>query len=337
MTPAYRVLFDGADVTRLIEDRLMFLSVHDQVGDTSDYVELVVDDRALTDDRGNTIGHLSLPPKGAEMEVWMGYKETGLVLMGLYRVDELEIGFAPHREITIRARAADTRDRIIFPRFKAPRSRSWHRKTVDEIVDAIAKEHGFTPFVARELSGHLFEHEDQTRESDLNLLHRLARKIGGISKATNGWLMIVKPGTSEMRSGNALPSIELKLEDITEGRVQLADRANYKTVRALWLDKGTARQVPVDVGSGEPRYEMKHTYPNEREARRAAKGQLDAFRRGTGLLRLSMPGDPRIGAETRINLKGFRDGVDGPWVVQVAKHNQGDDAYHLQIEAEYPD
>ncbi len=79
MTPDFKVIAAGINITPQIRDRLLSLTVNDEAGLRSDQVEITLDDR------DNAI---ELPSPGAPLAVFMGYKETFLVPMGVYTVDD---------------------------------------------------------------------------------------------------------------------------------------------------------------------------------------------------------------------------------------------------------
>ena len=80
----------------------MSLTVSDRAGLHTDTVEIRLDDRE---------GHIDLPNKGAELKVSIGDKEQGLVQMGLYTVDEIELS-GPPDTLIIRAKAANMRSSL---------------------------------------------------------------------------------------------------------------------------------------------------------------------------------------------------------------------------------
>jgi len=65
------------DITALLNDRLIQLSVTDKTGMESDEFELRIDDRD---------GLVTLPRKGVGIEIYLGYQETSLVRLGRYVV-----------------------------------------------------------------------------------------------------------------------------------------------------------------------------------------------------------------------------------------------------------
>lgn len=326
MTPIFRILADSLDVTAKIADRLVSLTVTDEAGWQSDTVEIVLDDRDAA---------LAVPATGAELSVALGYEESGAVDKGLYRVDEVEMS-GPDMQMRIRAKASDSRDKEALGRFKAPQSRSWHDTTVGDLVKSIASEHGFDPVVADALASIAIPHLDQSEESDINLLQRLAGDNGAVVKPAHGKLLFVPRGEARTASGKAMPSIALGPGDVDTWRVTLAERAKYRSVVAKWQDEGGADLVPEQVGEGDPVYTVRHTYRDAAQARRAAQAKLDAFQRGASTIDITMPGRPEIGAECSLRLSGFRPGVDGAWVITRAEHRIEDGGYTCSVSAEVP-
>ncbi|WP_449221140.1 contractile injection system protein, VgrG/Pvc8 family [Tistrella mobilis] len=325
MTPVFKVALDDRDITARIADRLVSLAVTDEASLTSDVAELVIDDRD---------GTVPLPPEGAEMVVGIGYAETGGVVdLGRFRVDEVEVE-GPERRMSVRAKASDSRDHAALGRLKVQRSRSWHRTTLGAIVETIAREHGFDPVIAAGLRDQAVPHADQTEESDIAFLTRLARDIGAIAKPAHGKLLFVPRGEARAASGQAIPAITLLPSEVTDWRVTLAKRGKYAAVAATWRDDATAETRTVTAGQGEPVHTLRHTYADPSQAQRAAAARLDAFRRGAATLDLNLPGRPALAAETRLTLAGFRAGADGDWIISRVEHRLDGGGYVCALQAE---
>ena len=82
-TPAFRLEADGRDVTAAICDRLLALRIDDEAETKSDRLSLTLDDRPRLDG-----AVADLPTPDTMLSVWLGYRETGAIDMGRYRVDE---------------------------------------------------------------------------------------------------------------------------------------------------------------------------------------------------------------------------------------------------------
>ncbi len=320
-TPTFRIEADRVDVTAVMQQRFMSLRISDEAGMTSDLLELSLDDPD---------GAIALPRTGAVLKVHLGYQASGLADMGAYTVDEVELE-GPPGTIHIRARAADFRQEL-----KAPKTRPWHQTTLGQMVEKIASEHGYTPQISPALAEVELGHVDQTNESDLNLLTRMARQHGATAKAAGGALVFVDKAALVTPTGKAMPSVTLRAREITSWRATLPERGKYPAVVAEYHDKTAGKRVKVTSGSGEPAYTLRRTYPTEAQAERAARGKLAEFERGLATLSLTLPGRPELVAESAVVVEGIRAGVDGTWAIKRVEHSLSSSGYTCQVEAEIP-
>ncbi|MBF0444377.1 MAG: hypothetical protein HQL68_02215 [Magnetococcales bacterium] len=319
MTPIFQILADNQDITSKIADRLLSLTIVDEAGIRSDTAQITLDDR------DNAI---ELPRTGAELVVSISYKETKLVKTGLYIVDEVSISSPPH-SMSIRAKAANMPKAI-----KAPKTRPWDNVTIGDLVKTIAEEHGLTAKVGEDLASVAIVHMDQTQESDLNLLTRMAKQYDAISKPVGGMLLFVKRAMGKSVSGKTLPETTIKPADITSWDVTLTERGKYGAVQAEWHNNATAIREKVQAGDGEPVFPLRRSYPDKAQAQAAVDAKLAIFNRGTGGLEITMPGNPALMAEGIINLEGFRSGVDGRWLLNSVTHTIGAQGFITSISGE---
>ena len=320
MTPRFRIRIDGSqDVTDRIGDRLLSLRVTDEAGRQSDAVELRIDNRG---------GVVPPPRRGVEMEVWLwheGQKETP---MGLYTVVEVELS-GPPRTLAVRGTGPDMRASL-----KAPRTRSWEDVSLGELVASIAAGHDLEARVGSSLRSVRIPHLDQTEESDLHLLTRLARDYDAIAKPAGGYLLFVPQGAAESATGRKLPVVDVRPEDCRSWRVTLADRAAYSSVLAHWHDAAAAGQKTETAGSGGPAWTLRRTYASAGEAREAARAKLAELTRETRQLSLTLsPGKPAVAAEVELRLAGFGNDVDGSWSSRRAVHKLTGSGYSTTAEA----
>lgn len=325
MRPAFRIEADGADITGRLSDRLLSLVVTDAAGWQSDTAVIRLDDKV----RGRaTGGAIALPRKGAKLRIWLGLERAAF--MGVFTVDELTVE-GPPATVTISAKAADMRQEM-----KAPVTRSWHGVTVGDLVATVAARHGLSPRVAAELAGVVLDHVDQTEESDLHLLTRLAKDLGAVMKPAGGHLVFAPRGKAKSVSGQALGAVVLTPADVKHWSATLADRGRYGAVIAAWHDGAGAalREAKVEIGAG-PARRMRDSYPSEAVAKAAAAAELEKLNRGSSTLSVTGLGNPTLAAEAPLTMTGFRTGIDGPWTITKATHRlDGSSGYTTEIEAE---
>lgn len=329
MTPAFRVVANRADITATILDRFISLRLTDEAGFTSDMVEITLADRPTSP--------IQLPETGAELEVFLGY--DGLVQrMGLFVVDEVELTGWPSA-MTIRGKAApyDT-SKGGKTDLQTQKSRSWPKGTkLGDLVAKIAKEHGMEPAVSQSLKTVSLPHLDQSEESDISFLVRVGKRYDAIVKPAGGKLVVAKAGESKAASGESMPAVAVHSGQTSRYSMTMARRESPGTVIAYHHNKRTAKRVPVQVGSGEPVRRLRHWYQDEAAAQAAAQAELDRRTRGEQTLSLTMPGDPQLSAESRLVASGFREGVNGEWlVVRVAHTLDKSVGYACDVECEKP-
>lgn len=234
--PIYRVEIDGTDITATLQGRLISLTLTDNRGFEADQVDIELDDAD---------GLLDLPSRGAAARVWIGWAATGLVYKGSYVVDEIEHAGAPDT-LTIHARSADLRTGLT-----TQRDRSWHAVTVGDIVNTIASENDLDATIDPGLTAQTVDHLDQTNESAVNLLTRLAEQFDAIATVKDGRLLFMRAGGGRTVSGKRLAVITIERESGDRHRFSVADRQSYNGVRATYNDIDAAVKGEVIWGDVE--------------------------------------------------------------------------------------
>ena len=321
MTPDFQILANSKDITAKLRDRLLSLCIIDEAGTRADRLALQLDDRDSA---------IAWPAQGAEIEVALGYKHSGITHMGLYIVDEVE-HTAPPDTLTIRAKATNMSAAI-----KAPTSKSWHETTVGDLVKTIAAQHQLTAKISNTLASIAIPHLDQTEQSNLHLLTRLARSYGAITKPMGQYLVFVPRGEAKTATQKHLPIITINPSDIIQHRCLQTERSRYQAVCAHWHDVATAETQAIFVGKDKPVYVLRHTYATKEEAQHAAKAKLAALQRGTATLSLTLLGNPKLQAEGKINVLGLRKPIAGEWLIEQAKHQLSSQGFITILKAVPP-
>lgn len=319
--PAYRLIVAGKDISDTVEARLISLSLTDNRGFEADQLDITLDDHD---------GALAIPRRGAEIRLWLGWAGEGLVDKGSFKVDETEHAGTPDT-LTIRARSADVSDKL-----GQKKSRSWHKKTVGQIVTTIAKAHGLMPQIGPAITGRQISHIDQTDESDANFLTRLGQRYDCIATVKNGRLLFAPAGQATSTSGKPLPAVTLQREDGDQHRYSLADRDSYSGVKAYWNSRKHAKRHEVKVGSGDNLKALRTTYHNEDEARRAAKAELARLQRGSATFSLTLArGRADLIPELPVTASGWKPEIDGTaWLIAKLSHNVASGGFTTAIEME---
>lgn len=352
------------DITTVVADRLISLSLTDNRGLEADMLEIELSDHD---------GKLALPSRNVTINLALGWKGEQLVGKGSYIVDEIQFSGAPDR-LAIRARSADLKSSLF-----EQKERSFHQIHLGDLVQQIAKSHGLNCFVAAGLHNALIEHIDQTNESDINLLSRLAEEHGAMCTVKNGTLLFMPLGQGKTATGKPIPLRKITRKNGDNYNFSIVESENYKAVRAYWHDTATGKrgEIIVDKNTkivkkqrmtkgrtlkngtvkGRRLTKIKYntieqkkpvesdndkikslrvTYPSEARAITVAKSAFDKLKRGVATFSLNLAfGEPDLIPETPIALSGFKGEIDATnWLITRVTHNLSDSGFTSQIECE---
>jgi len=345
IAPDYRVKLAGSDITADISRRLISLSLTDNRGFEADQLEIALNDAD---------GLMQMPPRGAVLSVFLGWKGQALIHKGEFTVDEVEHRGAPDT-LTLRARSADYRGSL-----NSRRDHSYHDTTLEAIVSTVAARNSLQPAVAEAFKGVKVSHIDQTQENDAAFITRLAGLNGGVVAIKAGKLLFIKPGAAVTASGKPIPKTTLTRRDGDGHTFTLADRDAYTGVSATWLHTKDPKPKKVKVqrkkkeqhlralqhpaakkttakaqktpeakegeylaGSDENVFAMTTVYATQKAAMRAAQAKWDKLQRGVAEFSISLArGRADLFPETPVAVSGFKSVIDAqPWLISKVTHN----------------
>ncbi|AAO28943.1 phage tail protein [Xylella fastidiosa subsp. fastidiosa] len=329
VTPCYRLIANDNDITALITERMASLQLSDESGSHADTLEVVLADHLPN-------APLKLPPMGAELELALGY-DGQLRPMGVFVCSEITLSGWP-ATMTLRAHAAPWEG---TPKGKSDlqtqKTRSWPAgTTLGAMLSTMAAEHGMTWAISPSLTGVALPHIDQTEESDINVLLRLAQRYDAIAKPAGGRLIFAKRGEAKSVTGIDMPRITLTPDEIASWQMTYATRDSPGTVIAFYRMARRAELHQVSVGDGHPVHRIKQYLPDAAAAIAAARGELSRRARAETKLTLEMAGRAELSAEAVLTLNGWREGVNGDWLVTRVQHGLDKNGYRCSIEAERP-
>ena len=320
--PDWRVTLDGADLTERMRPRLLELSLTEQRGDEADELSIQIHDHD---------GRMDIPKRGALLQVAIGWKGQALVDKGSFTVDEVEHSGAPDI-ISVRARSAD----LTRP-MRTRKEKSWHKTTLGAILKAIAGKHGLKAKVDGKLAAIEIKHLDQTNESDVHFLTRLAKRFDAVATVKSGTLLFIPIGKGETASGTELPSATIRRRDGDKHRYTIAGRDDYTGVRAYWSDKKGATQKDVLVGDDENARRLPGKYHSETEAKQQAEAAHKRIQRGAATLSYSLAlGRPELSPEQHVAMSGFKPQIDDTkWLIAKTTHTiTGSAGFRTDLEME---
>jgi len=325
--PAFDVIVNGTNVTSIFASRLSSITLTDEAGVQSDTVEI-----SLTDHL--PYAKLEIPPNGAEIEVALGYMFK-LKYMGLFIADSVELGGPPDLMRISGVASVNGTTSGGKTALTEQKNRSWPEgTTVSTLVSTIAGEHGLKPAVSESIASITLPHLDQTDESDINLLTRVALDIDAIAKPGGGFLGMFQRGESKTASGQDMPRLSLIPSQVSRWRFRRSLRDPAGQVIAVWRDQSAAADVEVIAGDGKPVRRLKRRFPTQDAAQRAADAEYRRSQRAGMTVSISLPGDPDLVAEARLVLSGFRHSVDGEWLITRVTHTIDSGGYRCDVEGE---
>lgn len=358
IAPDYMVKLAGSDITADISRRLISLSLTDNRGFEGDQLDIELDDAD---------GLMQMPPRGAVLSVFLGWKGQALFHKGEFTVDEVEHRGAPDT-LTLRARSADYRGSL-----NSRRDNSYHDTTLEAIVSAVAARNSLEPTVAESLKGVKVSHIDQTQETDAAFITRLAELNGGVVAIKAGKLIFIKPGSALTASGKPIPQMTLTRSDGDGHTFNIADRDAYTGVSATWLHTkepkpkrvkvqrkkkekhlralqhpatkkttSKAQKVPEAkegeylAGSDENVFALTTVYATQKAAMRAAQAKWDKLQRGVAQFSISLArGRADLFPETPLAVSGFKAVIDAqPWLISKVTHSLNNGGYTTGLELE---
>ncbi len=358
IAPDYMVKLAGSDITTDISRRLISLSLTDNRGFEADQLDIELDDAD---------GLMQMPPRGAVLSVFLGWKGQALFHKGEFTVDEVEHRGAPDT-LTLRARSADYRGSL-----NSRRDQSYHDTTLEAIVSAVAARNSLEPAVAESLKGVKVSHIDQTQETDAAFITRLAELNGGVVAIKAGKLIFIKPGSALTASGRPIPQMTLTRSDGDGHTFNIADRDAYTGVSATWLHTKEPKPKRVKVqrkkkekhlralqhpaakkttakaqkapeakegeylaGSDENVFALTTVYATQKAAMRAAQAKWDKLQRGVAQFSISLArGRADLFPETPLAVSGFKAVIDAqPWIISKVTHSLNNGGYTTGLELE---
>lgn len=308
-TPICIITANNKPLNALISSRIISVTVTDNRANEADELSIVLDD---------SDGALELPKRGVKLNCKMGYLGEDIHDKGDFVVDETEWSGTPDL-ITVKASSANFKSKI-----KEAKSKSYHRKKFGEIASEVAKNHELTLVMTDDLKAINLAHVDQTNESDLNLLQRLAKQNGAEMAVKKDRLLIFKAGSAKTASGKDLPAITLTRNDGDQFRYSEQDRESDHTgVSASYQDTGKAKREKAVSGEKGKVKHLKGTFANKEEAERASKAKMAEIKRQMAKFSITTAyGIPEISTESPVKLDSFKTEIDKlKWIVEKATHS----------------
>ena len=320
--PDFSLVADGKDITDAIQRNLISLTLTDNAGKESDRLAITL---SLPDS-------VATPKKGAILRLSLGFRGE-LLEKGQYVVDEVTSS-GPPRRVQIVANAAPMDNRKQAGSLQTQKTRSFDDITLGDLMKTVAAEHGLEPRVDRQLDSIPLVHIDQVGESDMNLMTRLAKRYGAVSKPANGFWLFLKEGEGKTASGKILKNLTIQPHHVTSWQCRFSSRNDVRKVVATYHDLKTGDIKEVSTGTGEPECRLSFKYPNYDEAKAAAIAKEKSVKAGSATLDVTLPARSDVMvlvAESHLTLSGFGDVEDGKWRLKSVEWSLSDSGFQVRL------
>ncbi|WP_455030156.1 contractile injection system protein, VgrG/Pvc8 family [Neisseria sp.] len=357
LTPAAELTIDGRRFGTQAMSRIISISLTDKRGFEADELTIELDDHD---------GTIAIPKTGSKITLKLGYKETGLVEKGEYLVSEFTASGSPDR-LSITARAADLAEALAEQVEK-----SWHKQTLYQIIETIAKKHKYEYIISKEYQSQKIDHIDQTNESDASFMSRLAEQYDAIATIKNGKLLFIPAGESQTASGQPILPTTITRASGDSHSFTYSSSNSYQAVRAYYTDKKTGQKKEVIVNKdnaypnkkttqqtktvkgktfkakkkendnqkvnteGQKIKTLRHLYATESGAWSGARGAFKKIQRGVAEFSITLAvGRPDLYPETPAVVQGFKPEIDAEaWLITEVSHKIDSGGYTASIQFE---
>lgn len=306
-SPDFVLTVNGQDITARVNQRLISLTLNEGREGQADTLEI-----RLTDHDGR----VAIPPVDAIVALRLGWRGQALVDKGTFNVDEVEHSGSPD-ELAIKCSSANLKKQM-----RQRAERSWHDTTVGAVVQEMAERNDLKVRVDPALAARRVPHLDQTNESDVHLLTRLAGQHDAVATMKNGSLLFLPINGTTTSSGQGLAGIHIVRSSGDRHRWHTAERGAYTGVKAQWHDKQTGEKRTAVSGGTDDAKTLKETYASEADALEAATSEQQRIERGKATFSLQLArGRPELMPQSPVTVAGFKPQIDGQgWLVKTVTH-----------------
>jgi phage protein D len=321
LTPIYKITLDGADITANFNDRLLSVTAKLQAGNEGNTIDIELDDRDSA---------IAMPPKGRTLELFLGYKETGVTSVGTYTIQTVTLAWEPAKKMSIHGKSADLDKQSL----KEHRNENYEDMSLEDIVGKIATRNGLTPLVAGAIGASKSPMIHQTDESDMNFLTRLSREQDGLFTVAGGKLVMSQRGHT-ISAGGVSMDVSLTPGDVKSVKVSHPDRSKFEGAQAYSYNTAKGLREAAASAKGRKGFILKHNLINPATAQAAATSRKNELDRALAEAHAETAlGDATITASGSLTLANFRDGIDGTYTIKSVEHNFDSSGFTTKIDAE---
>ena len=316
--PDFKIEIEQKDVTNDIRDFVSRISYTDNIS-LVDTLEMSLDNKD-----GRWMREW-FPGRDTRISLQLGYKDD-LLDCGTFRISEISFSAFP-RTCSIHASSTFSKSNVTI---KDKKTRVWENTTLSNIVNQIAIEHGYQPFI-RYKEDPQIERLEQDNIPTSQFLAELAEKFGFTLKYYREKLVFIEWTYLE----NIPPSITIREDEVISYRIKDVPRDMYKKAVVKYFDPKTKEEKEYVYEDPYLEYGNVHVLneraENIKQAQAFAKAALNARNAGKVKPSLSLEGNTRMTAGLTVELMGF--GIyDGRYIIDKAVHSIDSGGYTTEVE-----
>lgn len=331
--PIVQVTSESKQLANIINQRLISWKRTDAPGIQTDQITLVID----------TQNQDGLPKEGAILNWHEGVDDT-LIDRGVFKITRITpVLFPPTMTIVATAAPFQVEDNT---RFKERQTKTFENITLADLFRQVVTAHGFSPRVATEYEDELIEHLDQTDETDVAFLTRLARERDAIAKPVNDLYVLSPKGREKTLSGQRLPTVTLSMPSkntpsdsgFINCQLEQSSRSSVNGIKANWTDSETGEEHTISTGSA-PFKKLRQAYSSQGTATKAVQDELLKTQRKQGAkLTLEVPGNIPDSHALVVGAQLILDGsfpamLSGGWRIESVTASGNKQGYRVLVRA----
>ena len=327
-TPLVQIYGANAD---LLNQRLISWEHIDAAGIESDQLTLTIDLEGLE----------GLPGLGGKIGLLVGYREMEeMVDKGQFKVTRLTPTLFPFRLTLVATAAPFSKDDETG--FKQRRTASHGPTTLGQLFSKLVSAHGFSSRVAADVSLIKIAHVDQSNETDMGFLTRLARKYNLVAKPYGDAYVLARPGQIKSISGQKLTDVTLSVTHdnrpgdhaFISATLEEGAREQTQGCKTCFWDAAAAVVRWIETGVA-PHKVIRQQQPNEADAIAVGEGEVRKMLRKKFKVKITCPGNPLLTAEGLLLLDDtWPDFMRGRWSIEkVTANGNRENSYRCVIDA----
>ena len=331
--PSFEISSKNKLLNHFLQTRLLSLSIEDNLETYIDQLTLSFDNRSFG--ANQFIPH---PNTGKDLLLKLGYLPL-LKNMGNFYIDTWSVS-APPATLQITAKSIDLTKGFFNQQTEVwQRNATEEKKTVADVIEAIAKNHSLTTQISPIYSNETIQ-EYQYVESDIHFLSRLAKQYNAFYKIKANKLTFMEYDELK-KNNNPLIQISLTPSSTMHWQVQHQEGENYTRVEAYWYNYDTAsyqlESYPLanqqTMISPEKIFTLREIFSIKEEANYACKAKFRLLARNKQIISLQCLGNPELSTGKNLQLKQFQSEINGNWILDSIHHNLDNRGFTSNIHA----